>query len=138
MAAIAQTPASVILVSGSKQEGVAAAGVTIVAGNIVSYDSSTQTYKLADANVSGVKVAIGMALGGAGPGQPFFFALTGAVVNVGGTMTVAVPIYLSVTAGGITETYADIASAEWSVILGQALTANNLLLTLTGQAVAKP
>jgi len=47
-------------------------------------------------------------------------------------------IYLSVTSGGITETYADIASGFWSVSLGQALTNGSLYINLTGQAIAKP
>ena len=138
MAAISQTPASVIYTSGPQGSGYAAAGVTIAAGNMVYNVSGTTTYGLADANVSGAKTPVGMALGGASPGQPFFFATTGAIVNPGGTMTVGAIIYLSVTEGGITETYADIGTGEWSVIIGQALTATSLLLTLTGQAIAKP
>lgn len=144
MAAIAQTAANVLSVTTTGvtnqalQLGVAAAGVTIVAGNMVYLvDAAAQTFGLADANVSGAKVPAGMAQCGASPGQPFLYQSRG-TINPGGTMTVGVPIYLSPTAGGITETYADIASGEWSVIIGQALTATSLNLDLTGQAIAKP
>lgn len=144
MAAIAQTAASVLAVTTSGitnvalNTGIAAAGVTIVAGNMVYLvDAAAQTYGLADANVSGAKVPVGMAQCGCGPGQPFFFLSRG-TINPGGTMTVGVPIYLSVTPGGITETYADIASGEWSVVIGQAIAATTLNIDLTGQAIAKP
>ncbi len=143
MAAISQTPASVLPVvtsgiTNTETSGTAAAGVTIVAGNMVYVvDASAGTYGLADSNVTGAKVPAGMAKGGAAPGQQFFIH-TGGTINQGGTMTVGAAIYLSVTAGGITETYADMITGEWSVLLGQALTATSLNLRLTGQAVAKP
>ena len=105
---------------------------------MVSLDSATNTYKLADANVTAVKVPTGMALGGAGPGQPFFFVSGDSSLTPGCTMTVAAVIYLSPTAGGITETTADVASGEWLVPIGQALTATTMRLSITGDAVAKP
>ncbi len=144
MSAIAQTPANVAQLTTSGitnniTNGFAAAGVTIVAGNMVSLaDASAQTYSLADADVSGVKVPAGMALGGAGPGQPFFIQTKGTVNPGSVSMTSGSMIYLSVTSGGITETFADIGSGFWSVSLGQALTNGSLYLNLTGQAVAKP
>lgn len=140
MAAISQTPASVLQITTSgvsNSVGTGTAAVTIVAGNMVYNVSGTTTYALSDANVSVAKVPAGMALGGAAAGQPFFFQSAG-TVNPGGTMTVGSMIYLSVTSGGITETYADIAAGEWSVPIGQALTASSLLIALNGQAVAKP
>ena len=144
MSAIAQTPANVAQlttsgITNNVTNGFAAAGVTIVAGNMVSLaDASAQTYSLADADVSGVKVPAGMALGGAGPGQPFFIQTKGTVNPGSVSMTSGSMIYLSVTSGGITETYADIASGFWSVSIGQALTNGSLYINLTGQAIAKP
>ena len=139
MAALSQTPASVLRSSnGVLGTGIAAAGVTIVAGNMVSLDSATNTYKLADANVSAVKVPAGMALGGAGPGQPFFFVSGDSALTPGCTMTVAAVIYLSPTAGSITETVADVTTGEWLVPIGQAITATTMRLSITGDAVAKP
>lgn len=140
MAALSQTPASVLRsATGSTiANGVAASGVTVAAGNMVSLDSATNTYKLADANVSAVKVPAGMALGGAGPGQPFFFVTADSALTPGCTMTVAAVIYLSPTAGSITETAADVASGEWLVPIGQALTATTMRLNITGDAIAKP
>jgi hypothetical protein len=110
------------------------AGVTITAGQIVYLESSSNTWKLADADASaatsGSGGAIGLAAGGASTGQQFVVVLSDDNLTVGGTLLMTAPIYvLSGTAGGIAP-IADLAAADYPVVL--------LIARSTTKAVFKP
>lgn len=141
MAAIAITAANVLpsSTSISQTTGVLAAGVTATQGQYL-YTLSDGTYGLADANVTDRWTVSGVALSGGSPGQRINILEPGndAAFVFGGTGTVGAVLYLSPTAGGITETYADIASAEKVVILGQAVTATTMTFKTLGVQVTKP
>ena len=97
------------------------AGATITAGQIVYLESSSNTWKLADADASaatsGSGGAIGLAAGGASTGQQFVVVLSDDNLTVGGTLAMTAPIYvLSGTAGGIAP-LADLAAGDYPVVL---------------------
>ncbi|MCG3206274.1 MAG: hypothetical protein KCHDKBKB_03008 [Elusimicrobia bacterium] len=107
------------------------AGATITAGQIVYYDSSASSWKLADADLSaaasGSGGSIGLALNGASSGQPITVLLEDDDLTPGGTLTMTAPIYvLSGTAGGIAP-IADLAAADYPVFLGIAKSANKMI-----------
>lgn len=113
---------------------VGVAGATITAGQIVYLESSSNTWKLADADASaatsGSGGALGLAAGGASAGQSFVVVLSDDNLTVGGTLSMAAPIYvLSGTAGGIAP-IADLAAADYPVVL--------LIARSTTKAVFKP
>jgi hypothetical protein len=112
------------------------AGATITAGQVVYYDSSAGTYKLADNNsgTAAVRSPAGIALNGAATGQPVE-VLTSGKVTIGATVTAGVAYYLSDTPGGICPV-ADIASGEYPVFLGFATTAAIIDVNIVQAGVA--
>ncbi len=110
------------------------AGATITAGQIVYLDSTSNTWKLADADASAVTSgsggALGLAAGGAAAGQSFVVVLSDDNLTVGGTLVMTAPIYvLSGTAGGIAP-LADLAAGDYPVVL--------LIARSSTKAVFKP
>lgn len=97
------------------------AGATVTAGQIIYLDTASQTWKLADTDLSaaasGANTKIGMAASGAAAGQQFRVILEDDNLTVGGTLSMTAPFYvLSGTAGGIAP-IADLAAADYPVLL---------------------
>lgn len=129
------TAASVIAGSGAKKT-LGTAGATITAGKVVYLDSSDSKYKLADNNsgTAALRSPIGIALNGASDGQPLVVLEEG-LITIGATMTAGVAYYLSDTPGGICPV-ADLATGEYSVILGIATTTTVLKVNIQESGVA--
>ena len=81
------------------------AGATIVAGQTVYLDSSTNTYKLADCGAAATDAMEGFALTGASATQPVKVLTGGAITGTG--FTAGESYFLSTTAGSIC-LYADL------------------------------
>lgn len=96
------TPASVLPGANAKTT-LGTAGATITAGQFLYFDSTAQTWNLADANASTTTAAVaGLAASGGAAGQQIIVVLYDDDLTVGGTLSTSAPIYvLSGTAGGI-------------------------------------
>lgn len=96
------TPASVLPGANAKTT-LGTAGATITAGQFLYFDSTAQTWELADANASTTTAAVsGLAASGGAAGQQIIVVLYDDDLTVGGTLSTSAPIYvLSGTAGGI-------------------------------------
>jgi len=120
MADISVTASSVLGASSAvKTHGTA--GATITAGQVVYLDSTTSTYKLADADsgTAAAKVPVGIALHGASSGQPLTILERGNL-TLNAVLTAGTAYYLSpTTAGGICPV-ADVTSGDDVVLLGLA------------------
>lgn len=112
-------------------------GATVTAGQTLYLDTTTSTYKLADANgASPLYTVAGIALNGGGSGQPVSIAV-GGDIDPGFTVTVGTIYVLSETAGGIAPS-ADLATGWRTVILGIGTTASNLKIGIINSGVAVP
>lgn len=143
MADISITPGNVVMVSGTTETGVAGVAMTITAGQAVYKKASDGLFYLADCDAvavaanTGIDDVYGIALNGASPGQPLTVQRTG-TITIGATVTVGAVQYLSNVAGGITQTWADIAQTDWITTLGIATTAAIIKLNIVRSAVQKP
>lgn len=135
MADISITAANVIAGSNATVEH-GTAGATITAGQVVYKAASDKKWKLADNNsaTSEVRIATGVALNGASNGQPISVQKAGDI-TIGGTMTAGVAYYLSDTPGGICPV-ADLASGEYSCLLGMSKSTTVLALDISYSGVA--
>lgn len=133
MADITIAPASVLQSTGATiNSGIAAAAIT--QGQAV-YILSTGTIGLADSNgVSPANSFAGIAVTTcAAAGQKIYYASSDPNFVIGGTLTLKSGLFLSNTPGGITETYADLASGSVVIIIGAQLsTTNAIIQPITG------
>lgn len=135
MADIAVTATSVAPIAQSTQIEYGTAGASITAGQSVYYDSSSQTYKLADANASATTAVVkGIALNGAASGQPLAVA-TGGTINPGFTGTVGQVVVLSATAGGLAPV-GDLTTGWYTSIIGVVTAASVLTLKIFNSGAA--
>lgn len=136
MADVAVTATSVVPASDTLYaDGIL--GATVTAGQTVYLDSATNTYKLADADLSSAAAATaGIAMNGGATGQPVKVAVGGSI-NPGFTVGIGSIYIQSATAGGIAPV-ADLASGGYPVIVGIGTTASNLKLSMFKGGVAKP
>lgn len=133
MADISVTPASVVASSGGTILNQYNFGATVTAGQTVYLDTTTNTWKLVDANaaVTGNEVATvkGIALCGGASGQPASVCIKDTDFTPGGTLTNGSPVYSSVTAGGIAH---DVPGAgAYPTILGVAKSTTKMNLNPT-------
>ncbi|PSM18224.1 hypothetical protein [Nitratireductor sp. StC3] len=128
MVDLSLTPADVVAGSGAVIEH-GRAGATIAAGQVVYKEAASGKFKLADSNsgTAEVKVAAGIALNGAGDGQPLAIVKAGDV-TLGSVLTAGGAYYLSETPGGI-QPAADLASED-VILLGLARSATVLALRI--------
>lgn len=112
------------------------AGATITAGQVVYYDSTTQTYKLADCNsaTAAVRSPAGIALHAASSGQPLTI-LTSGRITIGATVAVGVSYFLSGTAGGIRPA-ADNTTGDYVTFLGIGVSTTQILVDMTEAGAA--
>lgn len=117
MADLSITATSVVKGSGAKTVN-GTAGATITAGQVLYYDSTAGTYKLADTDsaTAAVRSPVGIALNGAASGQPVE-VLTAGPVTIGATVAVGDVYFLSGTAGGLAPA-ADVAAGDYPCIIG--------------------
>lgn len=98
------------------------AGATIAQWETV-YLGGSSTWLLADANGSGTYPARGLAVAAYSNTDPATILTYGTVRNDAWTWTIAGPIYLSATPGGLTQT-APATSGDQVQVVGYALTAD--------------
>jgi hypothetical protein len=135
MADISQTAANVKLIS-TGPFGNAVAGEAITQGQPF-YLASGSAFRC-DANDGAAKaVAVGIALTPATTGQTFLYALPGATVDVGATLTVAAAYIVSENVGAIAP-IADLATNSYLTILGVATAAGSLYFDPLVSGVQKP
>lgn len=98
--------------NAKKEIGTAGAAITI--GQLLYYDSSAKTWKLADADASATTAAVvAISASAAASGQPVIYITEDDDLTLGATLSMSVPIYvLSSTAGGIAPS-ADISVGEY-------------------------
>ena len=134
MADISVTAASVIAASDATTEN-GTAGATITAGQVVSLNTTTGKYVLADADgASGIDRPRGIALNGASDGQPLKIAKAGNV-TFNAVLTAGVSYFLSPTAGGIAPR-ADVLTGDVVTHLGIATSTTVLALDIQYSGVA--
>ncbi len=135
MADLTLTAANV-LAGSNATTNLGTAGATITAGQVVYFDDTTKTYKLADTDsaTAAVRSPIGLALNGASAGQPLMVQ-TGGDITLGAVLTAGVAYYLSGTAGGICPV-ADVTSGDYPVILGMAKSTSVLAIKIVEAGVA--
>ena len=135
MADLTLTAANV-LAGSNATTNLGTAGATITAGQVVYFDDTTKTYKLADTDsaTAAVRSPIGIALNGASSGQPLMVQ-TGGDITLGAVLTAGVAYYLSGNPGGICPV-ADVASGDYPVILGMAKSTSVLAIKIVEAGVA--
>ena len=135
MADLTLTAASVLAGSNATTR-LGTAGATITAGQVVYFDDTTNTFKLADTDsaTAAVRSPAGFALNGASAGQPLMVQ-TGGDITLGAVLTAGVAYYLSGTAGGICPV-ADVTSGDYPVILGMAKSTSVLAIKIVEAGVA--
>jgi hypothetical protein len=116
------------------------AGATITAGQVVTLNTSTNRYVLADANVAALIKVEGLAAHGASAGQPLAVLVEDDDLTLGATLSMTAPIYvLSDTAGGIKPS-ADITTGDFPTVLLIAKSTTKCILrprVLAGTAAAQ-
>ena len=134
MADVTVTAANVELVSGTTSSGVS--GETITAGEAVWVDTGdSNKIKLADADLSAAAATVsGVAIQGSTTGNLVVYALTGAVIDIGGTVVKGGVYVLSATAGGVAPE-ADLASGMYTSILGTASSTTNITLDIRNSGI---
>lgn len=116
------------------------AGANALAGQLVYLDTSTNTWKLMDADTSSVGNNIadtrGVALHNVGNGQPLAVCTSDIDFTPGCTLTNGIAVYASRNAGNIC-LVADVGSGNYPtvVILPKSTTKGNLILATGGTAV---
>jgi hypothetical protein len=122
MADLSPSASTVTWVSGTRPL-IGTAGATFVPGQPVYLDTTTNTYKLADADTDTESVVAGVTLDSAISGRPFLLAPPGAVINIGATVVLGTIYVLSINAGGIAP-WADIGTGDYPVVLFIGATSN--------------
>lgn len=131
MADVSVTAADVLASSNAvKKHGTA--GATITAGQVVYYDASAGTWKLAQADGTTAEAGsggVGIALHGAASGQPLVVVVEDSNLDPGATLTEGEIYLVSATAGGIMpEADASAVTPDYVTLLGVALSTGNLYL----------
>jgi hypothetical protein len=124
---------------GTAQELEGTSGATITAGQVVYLDSTSSTYKLADADDTAATATVkGIALNDASTGQRLKLA-TGksGTIDPGFTVTVGSLYVLSGTPGGIAPC-ADLATGDYVSLIGYGTAADELTLLIENTGVQVP
>lgn len=134
MADLSITAASVVPGSGAKEE-TGIAGESITAGQVVYKDSADNKFKLADTDsaTAAARIPYGIALHAASANQPLT-VLTSGSITIGATIAAATPYFLSGTAGAICP-YADVASGDYTCLIGMGLSTTVLNVSFLGGTV---
>lgn len=137
MADVIITAANVVAGSGATFKD-ATSGATITAGQTCYQDATDgDKWKLADGNASlATSTVVGIATHASLSGQPLR-CQTGGEITIGGTITVGGVYVQSATAGGIAPV-ADLASGNFTTVLGIGKTAAIMTLVMRTAGVAVP
>jgi hypothetical protein len=136
MAALTQTPGSVLKTAGTQQT-LAVSGGTLTAGMPIYIDTSaSNVIKACRANAAGTANCDGIALTGSSTGQPVTYASVGDI-DLGATLTVGETYCVSDAAAGAIVPIGDLGSTDYVTILGVATTASNLKLDILNSGTAK-
>lgn len=125
MADLAITAASVAKGGGARdRKGVA--GEAVTAGQVLYFDTATNTWKLADCDsaTAAARSPRGIALNGAAAGQPIGVHMAGPI-TIGAALTPGTVYFLSGTAGAICPV-GDLAAGDYPTIVGIAKSASVL------------
>ena len=115
-------------IAAKKEIGKAGAAITI--GQLLYYDDTAASWKLADANVAAASVCWGIAGSAAAIGQPVIVITEDPDLTLGATLSMTAPIYcLSATAGGIAPV-ADLTTGWYPNVV--------LIATSTTKCIFKP
>lgn len=115
--------------------GSGVAGVTITAGQAIYLDATTNTIKLADANLSAAASAgVGIAAHAALAGQPLRY-YQGGTMNFGAILTAGLWYVVGAVAAGDIAPAADLASGWYSNLLGYATTTAIMKLNIVNTGV---
>lgn len=134
MADVTVVAAEVLPDSGTVTTG-GTLGGTVTAGQSVYLDSTTNTWKAADANSTAATAAAkGISMTGGVSGQPCVIC-TGGTLDPGFTVDVAKVYVVSATAGGIAPV-ADLVQGWRTTILGVGITASQLQILTGGPFVS--
>ena len=136
MADLTITAANVLQSTGS-QVRTGTAGATITAGQVVYVDASAaNVLKLSDTDASAAAAnAVGIALHGASSGQPLDYQVSGNI-TIGATVAVGEVYVGSGTAGGIAPV-ADLATADYTTVIGVGITTAIIKMGILHGGVAK-
>lgn len=140
MADLTITAANMIPVSGFSFEQTLLSGAAITIGQSVYLDTTTSTWKLADANGSAATAGsggVGVALTSAAAAAQPITVMTGGSLAFGAILTVGILYCVSATAGGICP-YADLTTGDRVTVLGVASTTSNLVMQRWVTGVTKP
>lgn len=121
--------------SGPKDTGIA--GGTVVRGNPLYRDTTTNKLSAGDADVVTTAEFAGFALNDAAANQPVEFGYGEGILTIGGTgVTVGQVYVISTTAGGIAP-YSDLASGDFVTYLGVGATSSTIKCHPHSSQVAK-
>lgn len=140
MADIAVNAAAVLASANAVNEKAFNAGAAITAGQLVYLDTTTNTWKLMDADAAatgnGISDTRGVALCNAANGQPLVVCKEDIDFTPGITMTNGIAVYASRNAGAVC-LVADVGSGNYPTIVGipKSTTKMNLILKAGGTAV---
>lgn len=128
--------ASAVIPSSQAQMADYTAGATITAGQVVYFDTSTSTVKLADADASAAASLVrGIAVNGASSGQSIKIVTSDPELTIGGTRTVGDVYILSATAGGAAPA-ADLAQGMYTTVIGVVVSTTKICFGTTMKASA--
>lgn len=135
MAAITITAANVAPVAGATIDKTKNAGATITAGQAVYLDTATDTWKLADANLSAAASLVGgISLNGASSGQPLAVQ-TGGQITIGATLIKGTVYVLGATAAGDINPVEDLTTGWYRSVIGVAITTAIMALRIFNSQV---
>lgn len=140
MAALTITPEQVLAGPGAAvTRYIAAAGVTITAGQAIYDTTGSRIAALADCDaLAAAKVCRGIALNGASPGQPVNVLERGEItLGAAAAPANGVPYFLSPTPGGIAP-LADILTGDACIYLGVGIGTNRLAVQIHVTAAQVP
>jgi len=110
--------------------GVAAAGVTITAGETL-YTNASGQLALSQGTSATLAKCTGIALNGASPGQPVNYIKSGNL-TLNAALTVGITYCVSAANAGKIAPISDLSSGSYTFILGVATTTTNLSLIMAG------
>lgn len=114
------------------------AGVAITAGQLVYIDTTTNTWKLTDANASATTADVdGIAANSAGVGQPLSIITADDNLTLGGTTAEGTVYIASATAGGIAAV-ADLTTSWYAIVVGLGIDATHIRFRAEGLRNASP
>ena len=106
----------------------AISAVAVTAGQFVYYDSTSDRFRLADADIAASATAVGMAMHNAAAGQPLVVATEGTFA-IGSTITKGTVYVISGNPGSIT-TFETLSEGQYAFRAGIGLVDNRLMLAI--------